>query len=404
MNPLPSQQKLRPSEYFWLALLALYAVSMFNLGGYILVVLLAAYLMLNIRNIEASPLLLSLMFFSGFYFTFYLVHFTPSITEVFNYLIAPWAAFAFGELFTRKSGSRLAPYYVIGTVAMGMFAHGLLNLIAYLGSAAARITGRAAYDFWRREIISVTANGLYFPMALGLSFGALFSDFKKSTKLLALAIVAAAGINAALLGHRTSIFIIALLALFHAAAILLRSDTPEWKKGRLITSGCVGLIMVLILWVTDFCGFRTWIEGSSLFQRMTNPDQVHSTSRLVVWQSFFREALFHPFGGSAYKLADHQNWVHNLWLDVYYKVGIVPFVCLIIPTVLIVAQLIMLRRYCRKSGYESVGTVMTSLYLAVMLSCMVEPIIDANPYFLISFFMITGCISGMLRKGGQNLS
>ena len=56
MHRLPGQQKLQTAEYFWLMLLALYAVSVFNLGGYILVLMLALYLVLHIRSIRFSLL------------------------------------------------------------------------------------------------------------------------------------------------------------------------------------------------------------------------------------------------------------------------------------------------------------------------------------------------------------
>lgn len=400
MNRLQTQPKLTLSEYLWLLILALYSVSVFNLGGYVLVFMLGLYLLLHLRRISLSPLFLSLLFFSAFYFTFYYLHFDLGFSEIFNYLIAPWAALAFGEIFTRRSVCRWAPYMVIGVVAMGLFAHGLLNLFAYLENIATAIDGRrAAYDFWRQEWISVTANGLYYPMALGLALGVLFSDFRKWVKLLALAVIAVAGVNAVLLGHRTTLFVVLLILIYNVAVVLLRRDTSIREKRKWIVSGIVLLIILTIVYAADLAGFRTWIENSVLFARMTNSDSVNSTSRLAIWMSFFKNAYLHPFGGAAFDLAEQASWVHNLWFDVYYKVGILPFVCLCIATALIVKQLLALRRQCRNSGQTQVSAVLTNLYLAVFLSCMVEPVIDANPYLLISFFMITGCVSGILQKG-----
>lgn len=402
MRRLPKQQKLRTPEYFCLAMLALYAVSVFNLGGYILVLMLGAYLVLHLRSVRISLLSLSLMLFSFFYFCFYMVHFSPGVTEVFNYLIAPWAAFLFGEIFTRKSSSRRAHYYVIGVLALGFFAHGLLNLIAYLVHSSAS-GGRNAYDFWRQEWISVTANGLYYPMALGLAFGVLFSDFRKKIKLLAVTVVAVAGVNAALLGHRTSLYIIALLLLYNVVSTLLRSHMSAWKKARFVIAGTFILLLLVIAYVTDLAGLRTWIESTSLFLRMTNASAVHSTDRMEIWKSFFKQAIFYPFGGAEFQLANNQSWVHNLWFDVYYKVGVFPFVFLIVSTAIITNQYFALRKLCRRNENIRFMATMTNLYLAFLLSFAVEPVIDANPYVMISFFMITGCVSGVLKMGQEAL-
>lgn len=399
MSPLQRPRKFTAPEYGWLALVALYAISIFNLGGYFLVVLLVAYLMLHVRDIILSPLMLSLVFFSGFYFSFYFLHFDMSITEVFNYLIAPWAAFAFGEIFTRRFTRNQGAYWIIGVVALGLFAHGFLNLMSVLMGATIDIEGRVAYDFWRKEMVSVTVNGLFYSMALGLAFGAIFSEFKKWIKVLAVAVIAVALVNAILLGHRTTLFIVILILAFNVVILLLRPDTPRKVKLQWIAAGFGVLMLVMVAYAVNIGGFRTWIEGSLLFARMTDADAVNSSSRVAIWISFLKQALFYPFGGSAFRLLGGQKWVHNLWFDVYYKVGIVPFVCLIITTVLIVKQLFSLRRQCKRTGQHNISTMLTNLYLAVMLSCMVEPVIDANPYVLISFFMITGCVSGILMKG-----
>ena len=397
MNALPPRRKLMLSEYLWLMLLALFAVSVFNLGGYILVLMLGLYLVLHIHSIRISLLALSLMLFSFFYFCFYSVYETPGVTEVFNYLVAPWTAFLFGEMFTKHSPSRKAHFYIIGVLALGLFAHGALNLVAYLRASGAGLSGRVAYDFWRGEWISVTANGLYYPMALGLALGALFSSFGKSVKVLALGVIAVATVNATLLGHRTSLYIIVLLLLYNVVGTVLRSDLPETKKTRFLISGMLVLILAAVAYGLNVAGIRTWVESSSLYRRMTDASAVNSTDRQVIWVSFFRQAFQYPLGGEAFQLAGGQSYVHNLWLDVYYRVGIFPFVCLVAATVMILRQFFALRGLCRRTGNDRFKTVMTNLYLAFFLSAAVEPVIEANPYVLIAFLMITGCVSGILQ-------
>ena len=330
------------------------------------------------------------------------MYFSPGITEVFNYLIAPWAAFLFGEIFTRRSQSRRGHYYVIGVLALGFFFHGFLNLVAYLGQTATSGT-RIAYDFWRREWISVTANGLYYSMALGLACGVLFSGFRKGTKLLGLAVIAAAGVNATLLGHRTSLYIIVLLVMYNVVGTLVRADMPVRNKARFMVGGFCVLSLTAIVYAANLAEIRTWIESSSLFQRMTNASAVHSTDRTVIWSSFFKQAIFYPFGGAAFQLTGGQSWVHNLWLDVYYKVGVFPFVFLVVSTVIMARQFLALRRLCRRNGNEKFMVAMTNLYLALLLSFAVEPVIDANPYVMISFFMIAGCGSGVLKMRQEDV-
>jgi O-antigen ligase len=260
------------------------------------------------------------------------------------------------------------------------------------------LNSRVAYDFWRWEIISVTANGLYYQMAVGMAFGFLFSDFRKEAKLLAFLILGISGVNATLLGHRTALYIVVILLIYNMTVTLIKAEIPARRKRRVVFAGFAMSALAAILIATDFRGLRTWIVESHLFQRMTNADAVHSTDRALIWKSFFEKALYYPFGGSAYPLADMQRWVHNLWLDVYYKVGVIPCLALVLVTVAIFRQYRMVCRRYKRTGNNRAATVLTNIYLAFALNCMVEPVIDANPYVLISFFIIAGCVSGILRR------
>lgn len=59
------------------------------------------------------------------------------------------------------------------------------------------------------------------------------------------------------------------------------------------------------------------------------------SSRFKTWTSylFSGDWLRYPFGGQKSEFAYHGEWVHNLWLDILNKVGLIPFVIAVIFTI-----------------------------------------------------------------------
>ena len=86
------------------------------------------------------------------------------------------------------------------------------------------------------------------------------------------------------------------------------------------------------------------------------------------------------------------SYVHNLWLDVLYATGLIPFFFLIIYTFKSITNLI--RLIIQKNTDVELKIFIFSIYTGFFLNFMVEPILEGVPYMFLSFCII----NGMIRK------
>ena len=391
-------------EHIWLMLLALSFSNFMAYGGYILSLTLAAYLILHIRNFYMNFEMLLLCLFSMLFTLFYGYHFGFTVPSVINSLFMPWAAYFMGQdLIGRWRQEEDALLRIILSIALGFFLHGLLNLgYTLYHSYSDPSLARLAYDIWKRNRLSVTTNGAYFTMALGVAFGLFHRTGGKKHRKLAVICILAGCYHTVLLGYRTGIVIIAVLA---AVSVLLyiisAKGQPEKIWGLILAVMCLTAVSAL-LWNTDAAGLRTRITHSLLYQRLMAPSAAHSDSRLLIWKSFFSQWLSYPFGGAAFRLYREQRYVHHILLDIYYTAGVFPALALGGFFVVCIYKLAVYLYCGALRGREDLSVVLC-LYIAVLLNCMVEPIWDADPYFMIGFFLITGAVSASLGSstGGE---
>lgn len=391
-------------EHIWLILLFLAFSNWMTYGGYILSFTLLIYFILHIQSFYINFAILPLILFSLFYTLFYGYHFGFDISYVINSLFMPWAAYFMGEdLFKRMDHGKALPT-IMWTVAAGFFFHGLLNLgYTMFSSGSNLLSVRLAYDFWKQSPVAVTTNGAYFTMAVGLAFGYLNKKNKLWQNILAAVFILIGAYDSFLLGYRTGIVIIGALILVIVISSLRsdRNDTNLAVKRIVILAALITILV--LLWKLDVAGIRSGIESSLLYQRITNPSEAHSDSRLSIWKSFFREWLSYPLGGAAFSLYRNQSFVHNMLLDFYYTTGILPFLTMLVFLVTCIAKMISYVRYSKLLGGNNHRAVFC-LYIAVILNSMVEPLWNANPYFLIGFFLITGAVSAAVKDCKQQLT
>ncbi len=391
------QINLKAWELPVLAVMFLFAVSVFNKGGYIFAAMAVVMLLLNIRNIKINFPVLWLILFSVIYTATYFVYNDFNVTDLVIYLLGPWTAYLMGHLFVTRSKKENAFYLLILVLTAGMCLHGFLNVIAYLSSDYYETYSylRLSVDFWRGDLVSVTTTGMLYTFATGLSMGQLFSQ-KPLKQKLPYAVIFAGGIAATVLfANKTLLVIVAMLFAWYLLTLLFSTKVSSAKKVGAVIVVVIFLALLSVMWGGDVGGLRTWISELKIFSRL----QTENDSRFRAWMVIFENFNFlrYPFGGNhMFDLSG--KFLHNLWLDVYDTAGAVPFVALLIFTVLAVGRYREYRKTTLRLGYKNEYMVFQYLMLATLLNCMVEPILEGNPYFFLIVLIFLGAMEARTAK------
>ena len=88
--------------------------------------------------------------------------------------------------------------------------------------------------------------------------------------------------------------------------------------------------------------------------------------------------------------------MHNLWMDTYDSVGIIPFVILILYTISIIINLLNL--YKNKQIIKESKIMLLGVYIVFMILFMTEPILESGPLMFAFFIFINGFVSGITRQ------
>lgn len=374
----------------------LFSVGVFNLSGQIFFALTLYFFIWKSKTIVIEKQDIILLFFSASYFVIYTFNFGFAIKSLIIYLWGPWAAYLFGKWFILSNNSERAFQVMANTLTFGFFLHGVLNLFAYLKSDyyAQYAYQRVSVDFWRGDMVSVISTGLMFTFAVSLSSSILFSHCRFRKKLMALVVLLMCIFEASFFAYRTMIFIILVLVAFNLLRWLY--DPTVQIRGKAFLIGFVLLFFAAIFAIVFLNAFGIQDELLSLkiVRRLLYDDK---SSRFKTWISylFSGDWLRYPLGGQKSEFAYHGEWVHNLWLDILNKVGLIPFAIAVIFTVTSIRFVCGTAAHMKRMNHSLLSNQIASLGLGAFLICMPEPVIDANPYFFFAILMLLGGVKGM---------
>ena len=375
-----------------------FAISLFNLAGYIFAAMLLVTLFYNVGLIKISTPELTLMGFSLFYFVIYSFHFPVTIEEFILFLAGPWGAYLIGKQYVLRSRSKNAMMTLIVILAAGMCLHGLLNWVAMLQSEymLSYAYKRESVDFWRGDVVSVTVTGMFFTFATGLAIGALFSHTKGKLKILAVVTLIACLGATIFFANRTLLVVAAIMLVCYIAATMVSAKVSAARKTLMLAAMGFVLLILVLAFAFNWFGMTDKIMSLKLFQRMSGEEG----GRMDQWKLILEDNAFlrYLLGGGNIALNGGERYLHNLWLDIYNRVGILPFIMIVTFTVQMAARYMPFRRQMLRHGKVVECTCFTALLVALVLNCMVEPIIEANPYYFLIVLMFLGAMNGQTRK------
>lgn len=376
--------------------LFLFSIAAFNLSGQFFFALTLYFFIRKSKIIVIEKQDLLLLLFSASYFVVYTFNFGFAVKSLIIYLWGPWAAYLFGKWFVLSDDSEHSFQKMTNTLTSGFFLHSVLNLFAYLRSDyyAQYAYQRVSVDFWRGDMVSVISTGLMLTFAVALSTSMLFSHCGFQKKLVALVVLLISIFEASFFAYRTMIVIILALAAFNLLRWLHDSSVRTGGKALLIGLAALIFVAIFALVFLNAFGIRDELMSLKIVQRLLYGDK---SSRFKTWISylFSGDWLRYPFGGQKSEFAYHGEWVHNLWLDILNKVGLLPFVLAVIVTITGMRSVYGTAVRMKKMNHNALSNQIASLGLGALLICVPEPVIDANPYFFFAILMLLGGIKGL---------
>lgn len=191
-----------------------------------------------------------------------------------------------------------------------------------------------------------------------------------------------------------------ILVAFNLLRWLHDSSVRISRKALLIGLAALFFVAIFAIVFLNAFGIQDELLSLKIVRRLLYGDK---SSRFKTWTSylFSGDWLRYPFGGQKSEFAYHGEWVHNLWLDILNKVGLIPFVIAVIFTITSIRSAYGAAVRMKKANHNLLSNQIASLGLGALLICMPEPVVDANPYFFFAILMLLGGIKGVECSFGK---
>jgi hypothetical protein len=384
-------QERKMLDWLWFGIVFLFSINLFDKAIYLLLGLLIIGLIISNyknSNIKFTMDLLLIIIFCISYFFIIILYKSPEISLLLLYFIAPIGCFFIGY-----ATVKVEKIFIIKTLivlAVGNFMHGSLNMINYINANGLNSLARRVPDIWNGIEIAATIQGSYFTLVSSLFFYGLLIFRSQKGKLLSLIIIFAtifSLFSTVILGSRTLILL--FLIILGLNIVLNSFFTKSIKFIKMLFLIITSCAIIFIVYSNNLFGIKDFIINSELYIRMETTS-LSEDPRTMVYQRAISQMFDYPLGG--YKMSLGLSYAHNLWMDVLYATGLIPFVFLILYTLKSIQNIISILN--NKDNVIEFKILVTSIYIAYILNFMVEPILEGMPFMFLSFCLF----NGMVRK------
>lgn len=385
-------------DWLWLTIVFLFSLNFLAKPNHLFIVLLLIGGIVSIYKKSTFKITIDMILIWLFSMTYYLIlvyhRSSGGIGEIITLLIGPLASFTIGFVIF-KANNNIVSKTVIALV-LGNFIHGFLNMMTYFrlyGFSISVIGARRFPDIWRGIQWSATLQGTLYTLMVSLLFYSIILLIRKEKRGLSILLIMSIAFSlmaSFIMGNRS---LIVIMFISFVSNVILYSILI--KKNPLKIIQIIGIIVIIALLITalyrnNILGIREFIEGSTWYMR-SNIVLSTEDPRIFLYKSATSQMFDYPFGGYSMHLGS-SSYVHNLWLDVLYATGLIPFSFLCWYTIKTIKNLVRLLK--QKHTDIEFKIFIFSIYTGFLLNFMVEPILEGVPYMFVSFCLI----NGMIRK------
>jgi hypothetical protein len=378
-------------EWLWYIIVFLFSVNLFGRASYLLLaLLLIGLIIIEIKKskFKITSDFIYILIFSVIYYLI-LINYRSDYGAgaMLQYLIGPVAMFFIGYFVVLKESKFITK--TIFMIILGNFVHGFLNMIGYFTNSSNSVL-RVVPDVWTGLKMAATIQGTHFTLISSTLF-LIFLMYKKSRFKIIPTIVLFGIIfsiySSLVLGNRTLLVIVLMIFCINILVYTMLNKTS--RSLQLILSIFLLISILVYLYSINILGVKEFIEGSNFYNRMEQ-STLTDDPRINIYFQVANQMFLYPFGG--YKMDLSLYYAHNLWLDVLYATGLIPFFFLLLFTFRSIVNLTYIVK--NKKIDITFKLLILSVSAGYVLNFMVEPILEGVPFMFLSFCLI----SGMLRK------
>jgi len=340
-----------------------------------------------------------LIMFVSSYYTFTCIHGITGLAEGVRNGLTILGSYAVGYCISSRNTPVWPRWVCIPLYCMvaGFICFAFLSVQAFLHTASlAEIAERVAINFWDGSNVNSPGFGANASLGMCLLPVIFYGKSDDCNGLrywllavtIALFFVAGFYINVAL-QNRTP-FLATSASLFIGTVIYLRRHRADLVRNvRKLT--VIGLLAGIAVY---YLAMATDLSQFSIVTRFT--EERLETSRYQAWSTMLSSLHYSLLGGRVVKLGEDLNYVHNLWLDVFWDAGIVPFIIL---TGFHFKHLHSFKTILQADLPLFVVLTVTGMGVSFFANFMQEPTLTASvPYFAGSCFFL-----GLVLRLSQNL-
>lgn len=383
-------------DLMWMSIIFLYCVNFFNIGVYIPLLIFPMICIILVKykyNVLFIVTLMTLLGFSFFYSIFQYFYGLSSYGTILLYLIYPCTLYSLGYIVTNGELKKIYRYLLIIIVSFTSYGYFsvLKTLLTYGGMTAAvnEFGGqRLVIDLWGNNLISATGINTLLSFGLAMLPVAFLNDqkdsYSKNIRSIAFLCFLFSTYSIIQVGNRTGIIIIMLTFI----TTLTLVNKMNLKKFLKFVLGLITFFITKNFYDSNILGLKDEVKSSLLYARLQSAD-LSSDPRFNTWKITFRGMFHNPMGGK--KTPIPLKYSHNLWLDVGYEGGVIPFLFLVILTLIAFLSLF---KFCKLNTPVLLKGILISLFVASISTFMVEPVIQG--WF--TYFNIFCFILGMVQR------
>lgn len=389
-------------DFIIIILLFFFGLSFFNKSNYyVLSIFLVSvfwflkekkYLNINKKIFINIEFVWAVCFFLSFLVLNYIINDSVIITRITIWGMMYLAGFMI--MFKNSKSSKLIPTFMMA-IALGFVIYALLTVF-FTDSIVGK--GRVYYAFWTGNIKNATQIAAWCIPMIGMIIYGFFENKKEVRILVLIGVVATLFINFKT-GQRTAIIIFSIITIYTICKQLLEKSYVKAIKTLLIL--LLLSIIVFVLYKINLFGFQEYILQSNLYKRLFNSN----LGDLLDDPRFKRQiySITHFFDGfnGGYVIRSQVGQLHNLWLDLYDMVGILPFTFLILFTFQNLKNFFIIIK--NKDTNDNLSNAIVGWYLVLLIQFCLEPILEyGDGKLFASYLFISGCVNSYILSNKIN--
>lgn len=306
--------------------------------------------------------------------------------------------FLFGYLFKTRKQSLQVPFWII---TGGLALHGCLNFWTNFAMVSNTVT-RWTYDFWTHDEFIMTGQISLFILLAGAFYFSLFRIRLKEhpmAKVCLLLLFVLSFYYYIRTATRTFIYacLLSLIISVLVKKIMIKETSRKIFKVALRQILFPSILVMGILF--NLFGVRDWILTWPIMQRNSVLSAIFANDLDERWGQVIAalsQLLAKPWGGYTMIFDKNLEFIHNTWLNIAYRSGVIPSLLFFIYCLTLMSD--MMKMINRNVDLNSTLLV-SGIYIAMMAYFMLEPVCEAVPYIITMFCFINGMI---LRQNERN--